>query len=144
VVLAVALAIASTPHFVRATVPPLDSLPWAAVDRLTAPRVPLAVLYVQSRCSHCSRAAVTFDSIAAAIRVPGIVVTSDSASVADAYRAKLSLRSAIALDTARRLMTALEIESVPTLVVFGRDGSRRLTVGFRDRSAYSRLMRSIR
>ena len=142
--LAVAMAIASTPHFVRATVPPLDSLPWADVHRLTEPHAPLAVLYVQSRCSHCSPAAAAFDSIAAAIGVTGIVVTSDSAPVADAYRAKLSLRSPIALDSERRLMTALRIESVPTLVVFGRDGSRRLTVGYRDRSAYARLLRSIR
>jgi hypothetical protein len=142
--LAIALAVVSTPRFARAKVPPLDSLPWGAVARHVRPRPPLALLYVQSRCSHCSRAGVAFDSIAAALGVDAIVVTSDSAPAAELYRAKLSLHVPIALDTTKALLHALKIQSVPTLIVFGRDGSRYLAVGFRDSAPYRRLMSSLR
>jgi hypothetical protein len=142
--LAVALAVVSTPRFARAKVPPLDSLPWAAVVRHPRPRVPVALLYVQSRCSHCSRAAVAFDSIASALGVDGIVVTSDSAPVAESYRARLSLHAPISLDTSKALLHALKIQSVPTLIVFGRDGTRYLVVGFRDAAMYRRLMLSLK
>lgn len=142
--LAIALAVISTPRFARAKVPPLDSLPWAAVARHERPSAPVALLYVQSRCSHCSRAGITFDSIVASSGVNGIIVTSDSAPVADLYRAKLSLRAPIALDTVRALLHALKIESVPTLIVFGRDGARYLAVGFRDAATYRRLMSGLK
>ena len=142
--LAIALAVISTPRFARAKVPPLDSLPWAAVARHTRPTAPVALLYVQSRCVHCSRAGVTFDSIVSALGIDGIVVTSDSAPVADLYRAKLLLRAPIALDTARALLHALKIQSVPTLIVFGRDGASYLAVGFRDARAYRRLMLALK
>jgi hypothetical protein len=141
--LAIALAVVSTPRFARAKVPPLDSLPWAAVARQVRPEAPVALLYVQSRCSHCSRAAATFDSLASALGIKGIVVTSDSAPAADLYRARLSLHAPIALDTTRALLHALKIQSVPSLVVFSRDGSRYLTVGFRDAATYRRLLRSL-
>jgi hypothetical protein len=142
--LAIALAVISTPRFARARVPPLDSLPWAAVGRHARPKAPVALLYVQSRCSHCSRAGVTFDSIVSALGVDGIVVTSDLAPAAELYRAKLSLHAPIALDTTKALLHALKIQSVPTLIVFGRDGSRYLTVGFRDAAPYRRLMLSLK
>ena len=142
--LAIALVMISTPRFARAKVPPLDSLPWAAVTRHARPTAPVALLYVQSRCSHCSRAGVTFDSIVTTLGVGGIVVTSDSAPVADLYRAKLALHAPIALDTARALLHALKIQSVPTLIVFGSDGSRYLAVGFRDAAPYRRLMSALK
>ena len=142
--LAIGLAVISTPRFARAKVPPLDSLPWAAVARHERPRTPAALLYVQSRCSHCSRAGATFDSIVTALGVHGIVVTSDSAPAADLYRVKLSLHAPIALDTTRALLRALKIQSVPTLVVFGRDGSRYMAVGFRDPAQYGRLLLSLK
>jgi hypothetical protein len=142
--LAIVLAVVSTPRFARAKVPPLDSLPWAAVERHARPRAPVALLYVQSRCSHCSRAGASFDSIAAALGIDGIVVTSDSAPAADLYRAKLSLHAPIALDTTRALLHALRIQSVPTLVIFCRDGSRYVAVGFRDRAQYGRMLQSLK
>ena len=143
-VLAIVLAVVSTPRFARAKVPPLDSLPWAAVARYARPRAPVALLYVQSRCNHCSRAGIAFDSIATALGVEGIVVTSDSAAAADRYRLKLSLHAPIALDTTRALLHALKIQSVPTLVVFGRDGSRYFAVGFRGAAPYRRLLQSLK
>ena len=142
--LAIVLAVISTPRFARAKVPPLDSLPWAAVAHHARPVAPVALLYVQSRCVHCSRAGVVFDSIATALGVDGIVVTSDSAPTAERYRAKLSLHAPLALDTTKALLHALKIRSVPTLIVFGRDGTRYLAVGFRDAAAYRRLMSSLK
>lgn len=141
--LAVALAVATTPRFARAKIPPLDSLPWASVGRLEAPNAPLAVLYVQSRCTHCSGAAAAFDSIARNAALQVVMITSDSAPAADAYRTRLSLRHPIALDTTRAMMRALRLQSVPTLIVFSRDGSRHLVVGFRGASAYRSLLRSL-
>jgi hypothetical protein len=142
-VLAAVLAVASTPRFARAKVPPLDSLPWNAVAGIERPRTPLALLYVQSSCSHCSAAARAIDSLALAGHFRAVIVTSDSAAAADAYRAKLSLRSPIALDTAKAMLHALNIESVPTLIVFAPDGARHLVVGFRGDAPYRRLLRSL-
>jgi hypothetical protein len=141
--LAVVVAVTTTPRFVAAKVPRLDSLPWSAVGQ-SAPRAPVALLYVQSACSHCSAAASALDSMARTATAHVIVMTSDSPSAANAYRAKLSLREPIALDTSRAMMHALQIHSVPTLIVFSRDGTRHLLVGFRGARAYGSLLHSIR
>jgi hypothetical protein len=141
-VLAVVVAVTTTPRFVAAKVPPLDSLPWNAVN-MAAPHSPVALLYVQSRCIHCSAAASALDSLTRTGPTHGIVMTSDSLTAARAYRAKLSLREPIALDTSRAMMHVLQIHSVPTLIVFASDGSRHLLVGFRGPRPYGNLLRSV-
>ena len=141
--LAVVLAVTTTPRFARAKVPPLDSLPWAAVQRVGPVHAPIALLYVQSGCSHCSAAAVALDSLALHARVRAVMVTSDDHRAADDYRTKLSLREPIAVDTTRAMMHALGVHAVPTLIVFARDGTTRLAVGFRGASAYRKLLRSL-
>lgn len=142
-VVAVALAVTTTPRFASAKIPPLDSLPWSSVARVQEPRAPVAVLYVQSGCSHCSPAAAAFDSMTSTRLMVGIIMTSDSAPAADAYRKKLSLRRPIALDSSKAMLHALQIRSVPTLIAFSRDGTRRVVVGFRDARAYARLLRAL-
>lgn len=141
--LAVVLAVATTPGFARAKVPPLDALPWEAVERAATVHPPVALLYVQSACSHCSAAAVALDSLARLEHVRAIVLTSDTPSAADAYRTRLALPQPIALDTTRAMMHALGVHAVPTLIVFARDGSTRLAVGFRSAAAYRKLLHAL-
>lgn len=141
--LAVVTAVATTPGFARARVPALDSLPWGAVERVAPVHTPVALLYVQSGCSHCSAAAVALDSIARAVHVRAIMLTSDDERAADRYRAKLSLHEPIALDTTKAMMRALGVHAVPTLFVFANDGSTRLAVGYRGAAAYRRILRSV-
>jgi hypothetical protein len=141
--LAVVMAIATTPGYARAKVPALDSLPWSAVKGVAPVRAPIALLYVQSSCSHCSAAAVALDSIARHTRVRAVVLTSDDGHAADGYRAKLGLREPIALDTSKAMMHALGVHAVPTLIVFAHDGSARVAVGFRGAAAYRRILRSV-
>lgn len=139
--LAGALAVMSTPRFAGARVPPVESLPWPASVRAEA-RSPLALLYVQSGCGHCSRAAQIFDSVFAVSSTRAIVATNEGPQSADAYRAKLGLRLPIASDSGGALIRALGTRAVPTLVLFHADGSRQLVVGFTDEVPYRTLLES--
>jgi hypothetical protein len=139
--LAGVLAIVSTPRFAGARVPPVESLPWPASVRAEA-RAPLALIYVQSGCGHCSRAAQLFDSVFAISSTRAIIATNDGAEAADAYRSKLGLRLAITRDSGAALIRALGTGAVPTLVLFHADGSRQLVVGFTDEAPYRSLLAS--
>ena len=140
-VLAGILAIVSTPRFAGARVPPIETLPWPAAVRAEA-EAPLALLYVQSRCGHCSRAAVMFDSVFALSSTRAIIATDDDSAAAEAYHAKLGLRLPITRDSGARLIRALGTRSVPTLVLFHADGTRQLVVGFTDEGPYRDLLQS--
>ena len=140
-VLAGVVAVVSTPRFAGARVPPIETLPWPAAVRADA-EAPLALLYVQSRCDHCSRAAALFDSIFALSSTRAIIASNDDSGAAEAYRAKLGLRLAITTDSGAQLIRALGTRSVPTLVLFHADGSRQLVVGFTDDARYRGLLES--
>jgi hypothetical protein len=139
-VLAGLVVAVSTPRYAGAHVPPAAALPWprdaAAEDR----RLPFALLYVSSRCEHCSRAAVLIDSAVAAGRLRGFVVTNDARAVAAAYRQQLHLHRPIVLDPASALLHALDTHAVPTLVLFHSDGKRQVMVGFMRDATYRRAL----
>jgi hypothetical protein len=126
----------STPRYAGARVPAAVDLPWPATVTVAARRPPFVLLYVDSHCAHCSRAAVLVDSIAALKGVRAIIATSDSRNDADAYRRKLGLRLPLALDSSGALMHAVGTRSMPTLVLFHLDGSRQLIVGFTHDAPY--------
>jgi hypothetical protein len=65
-----------------------------------------------------------------------VIVTNDNRADADAYRARLGLHLPLHLDSASALMRALGTRAVPTLVLFHRDGSRQLLVGFMSDAPY--------
>ena len=138
-VLAGILAVVSTPRFAGARVPPVDALPWPTSARAGI-EAPLALLYVQSRCSHCSRAAVIFDSVFALSNTRAVIATNDDSTEADAYRGKLGLRLPITIDSGARLIHALGTRAVPTLVLFHADGSRQLVVGFTDDAPFRAIL----
>ena len=121
--------------------PPVESLPWPASVRAEA-RTPLALLYVQSGCGHCSRAAQLFDSVFALSSTRAVIATNDAPESADAYRTKLGLRLPITSDSGGALIHALGTRAVPTLVLFHADGSRQLVVGFTDEAPYRSLLES--
>lgn len=130
------IAVLSTPRYAGARVPPADELPWPPTVAAAARRPPFVLLYVDSRCAHCSRAATLVDSIVAAKGVGAIIVTSDRSSDAGAYRRKLGLRLPLTLDSSSTLMHAIGTRAVPTLVLFHADGSRQLIVGFTHDAPY--------
>ena len=120
----------STPRYAGARVPVADALPWPASVRPEARRLPFVLLYVDSHCAHCSRAAVLVDSVAR-VRAPrATIATRDDSADAEAYRTRLGLHLAITLDSSGALLDALGTRSIPTLVLFHADGSRQLVVGF--------------
>lgn len=138
-VLAGILAVVSTPRFAGARVPPIEDLPWPANIR-PGVEAPLALLYVQSRCGHCSRAAAIFDSVFALSSTRAIIATNDDSADERAYQAKLGLRVPITIDSGSRLIHALGTRAVPTLVLFHADGSRQLVVGFTDEAPYRAVL----
>jgi len=140
-VLAAVVATVSTPRFAGARVPGIEALPWPASVREAA-RAPLALLYVQSGCGHCSHAALIFDSVFALSSTRAIIASNDSQQVLERYRAKLGLRLDIARDSGGALIRALGTGAVPTLVLFHADGSRQLVVGFRNEEPYRELLQS--
>jgi len=129
-VLAALVAAVSTPRYAGARVPAARDLPWPSSVRAADREPPFVLLYVDSHCSHCSRAATLVDSVVAARGLRGIIVTADGPADADAYRRRLGLHLALTRDSAAALMHAIGTRSVPTLVLFHADGSRQLLVGF--------------
>ena len=120
----------STPRYAGARVPAAGDLPWPPTVRAADRVLPFLVLYVDSRCAHCSRAATLVDSIAAARGLRAIVVTRDAPADAEAYRRRLRLHRPLTSDSSAALLHAIGTRSVPTLVLFHGDGSRQLVVGF--------------
>lgn len=128
-------AVLATPRFAGARIPRLEQLPWPAETRAGL-EAPVALLYVQSGCSHCSHAAAVFDSVLARSRVRAIIATNDSPDEASAYARKLGLQLPINVDSGGGLIHALGTRAVPTLVLFHADGSRQLVVGFTGEARY--------
>lgn len=134
-VLAGVAALLVTPRFAGARIPPLHRLPWPAEVRAGL-EPPLALLYVQSGCSHCSHAAAVFDSVLARSRIRAIIATNDSRADASEYGRKLALQLPVTVDSGGALIHALGTRAVPTLVLFHADGSRQLVVGFTSDARY--------
>ena len=125
------LAVAvSTPRYAGARVPAAADLPWPPTVRAVDRTLPFVLLYVDSRCSHCSRAATLVDSIVAARHLRGVIATRDDSADAEAYRRRLAIRLPLTRDSGAVLMHAIGTGAVPTLLVFHVDGSRQLVVGF--------------
>ena len=97
-------------------------------------------MYVDSQCRHCSRAAVLVDSVVNARKLRGIIVTSDARADANAYQRRLRLHIELHLDSASTLIHALGTRAVPTLVLFHRDGSRQLVVGYTHDAPYRKAL----
>lgn len=126
----------STPRYAGARIPGAGELPWppgvSAVDR----QAPFVLLYIDSHCAHCSRAATLIDSLAVARGLRAVIATHDTREDAGAYRARLALRLPLRLDSSAALLHALGTRSVPTLVLFHADGSRQLVVGLTSEARY--------
>lgn len=126
----------STPRYAGARIPASADLPWPTAVRAADRRPPVILLYVDSHCAHCSRAATLVDSVAAARGLRAVIATRDTPKDAGAYRARLGLRLPLVLDSSAALLHALGTRSVPTLVLFHADGSRQLVVGFTSEARY--------
>ena len=126
----------SAPRYAGARIPPAGDLPWPATITAAERELPFALLYVDSHCAHCSRAAVIVDSVATARGLRAIIVSADSPGDGEAYRRRLRLGHAVASDTASAMIHAIGTRAVPTLVLFHRDGSRQLVVGFTSDGRY--------
>ena len=118
-VLAGLLVVATTPRYAGAKVPPAAELPWPSAVKPVDRRPPLALLYVDSHCAHCSRAAIVLDSVATARRLRTVIATRDSSGA---------------------LLRAIGTRAVPTLVLFHADGSRQLVVGFTRDARYRAVL----
>jgi len=134
------LAIISTPRYAGARVPSAAELPWPPAIPAAARQLPFALLYVDSHCPHCSRAAILVDSVAAARGGRATIVTRDSPVDAAAYGGRLRLHRALVPDTSGSLLRAIGTRAVPTLVLFHADGSRQLVVGFTNQRRYRRAL----
>lgn len=126
----------STPRYAGARIPSAVALPWPAAIAPEERQLPFALLYVDSRCAHCSRAAVIVDSVATTLGLRAIIVSADDPAEAEAYRQRLRLGRSLASDSSNALMHAIGTRAVPTLVLFHRDGSRQLVVGFTSDGRY--------
>jgi hypothetical protein len=140
-VLAGAVVAGSVPRYAGARVPRARDLPWPSTVRARA-TPPFALLYVQSACTHCSRAAVLFDSLTHLRGIAAVIATNDPLPAAERYRAKLGLQTRLAIDSGGVLIRALATQSVPTLVLFHADGSRQLVVGFTGDRRYRAILES--
>lgn len=139
-VLAGLVVIASTPRYAGARVPPAAGLPWPSAVQPAARRPPLALLYVDSHCAHCSRAAILVDSFAVARRFRAVIATRDTPPDAEAYSRRLQLHTPLTRDSSGALLRALGTRAVPTLVLFHADGSRQLIVGFTRDARYRAVL----
>jgi hypothetical protein len=126
----------STPRYAGARVPVSADLPWPPAVRAADRVPPFVLLYVDSHCAHCSRAAILVDSVAAARGLHAVIATRDTPDDASAYRARLALHLPLVLDSSAALLHALGTRSVPTLVLFHADGSRQLVVGLTNETRY--------
>lgn len=126
----------ATPRYAGARVPSAADLPWPSAMAASERQLPFVLLYVDSHCSHCSRAAVLVDSLVVAHDLRAVFVSNDTRADADAYRARLGLHRPLVLDSSAALIHAIGTGSVPTLVLFHADGSRQLLVGFTHDAPY--------
>lgn len=126
----------STPRYAGARIPAAAELPWPPGIGAAERRLPFALLYVDSHCAHCSRAAILVDSVAVARGLRATIATRDTPGDARAYGARLALHRPLTVDTSAALLHALGTRSVPTLVLFHADGSRQLVVGFTNEARY--------
>jgi hypothetical protein len=126
----------ATPRYAGARVPTAASLPWPSTVKPGERQLPFVLLYVDSHCPHCSRAAVLVDSIAVTRGLRAVFASRDTPADADAYQARLGLHRRVAVDSSASLIHAIGTGSVPTLVVFHADGSRQLLVGYTDDAPY--------
>ncbi len=129
-VLAALVAVSSTPRHAGARVPAAAELPWPTRAAVSDRRLPFLLLYVDSHCEHCSRAAILVDSVVTARGLRAVMVSDDAPADADAYQHRLGLHLRIETDSASALLHAIATRAVPTLVLFHADGSRELVVGF--------------
>ena len=129
-VLAALVAVISTPRHAGARVPAAAELPWPARAAVSDRRLPFLLLYVDSHCGHCARAAILVDSVATARRLRALIVSNDAPVDANRYQHRLGLHRRIETDSASALLHAIATRAVPTLVLFHADGSRELVVGF--------------
>jgi hypothetical protein len=129
-VLAGLVVAVSTPRYAGARVPQAAMLPWPVGTVRADTRPPFALLYVDSHCAHCSRAAIVADSIATARGLRAVIATRDGRAEADAYARRLRLHLPLTVDSSGALLRAIGTGAVPTLVLFHADGSRELIVGF--------------
>lgn len=135
-VLAGLVVVRSTPRYAGARVPPAADLPWPASIHPDDRRLPFVLLYVDSHCAHCSRAAVLADSIARTRSLRAVIATRDDSTDAAAYRERLALHRPLTPDSSAALLRALGTRAVPTLVLFHSDGTRQLLVGLTDEKRY--------
>lgn len=140
--LAGTVALIATPSHIEAKVPPLDALPWS-VSGTDRPDLPVAILYVDERCSHCGPAAREASASASASGATLLVVGRGSRDSTRDYGRRLALRSPIGADTSGALGRALGVRAVPALFLFARDGQRAVLVGFRG-GDYARALRRLR
>ena len=133
----------STPRYAGARVPAAADLPWPPTVRAVDRVIPFVLLYVDSHCSHCSRAATLVDSVVTTRHLRGIIVTKDDSADAAAYSRRLALRLPLRRDSGAALMHAIGTRAVPTLVVFHADGSRQLLVGFTKDGTYRHTLAEI-
>ena len=139
-VLAGVVATLSTPRYAGARVAAAEQLPWPPAVSRADRRLPFLILYVDSHCAHCSRAAVLVDSVATARGLRALIVTGNSAAEAAAYRTRLGLALPIVADSGSALIRAIGTRSVPTLVLFHPDGARELVVGFTRDDRYRKTL----
>ena len=129
-VLAGLVVAGSTPRYAGARVPAAAMLPWPPGIHHADIRPPFVLLYVDSHCAHCSRAAVLADSIATARGLRAVLASRDTRADADAYAQRLGLHRPLVVDSSGALLRASTTRAVPTLVLFHADCSRELIVGF--------------
>ncbi len=134
------VGVLATPEYAGARVPAAADLPWPRAVAPADREPPFVLLYVDSHCAHCSRAAVLVDSVVHVRHLRGIFVTSDAPDDASAYRQRLGLHLELRLDSASAMIHALGTRAVPTLVLFHRDGSRQLVVGFTHDAPYRKAL----
>ena len=139
-VLAGLVAVISTPRHAGARVPTAAELPWPTSAAVSERRLPFLLLYVDSHCAHCSRAAILVDSVATARGLRAVMMSNDAPGDALAYQRRLGLHLRIESDSASALLHAIATRAVPTLVLFHADGSRELVVGFTRDAPYRAML----
>lgn len=143
-VLAGIVAVVVTPTQVTATVPPLDALPWGTVVGAATPTLPLAILYVSERCSHCGPATRAASAAASDLGATLLVVARGRVDSTRRYAERLAVAAAVVADTSGTFGRALGVRAVPALFLFARDGQRSVVVGFRGRRGYERALGTLR
>jgi hypothetical protein len=115
---------------------PAARVPLASLDVVRGPAhvtAPVALLYIDRSCPHCRPAAIRFDSLARATRVPAFIVSNDrrdSAAALARYAASAGVRATgLALDTGHALARAERLAAVPVLVLVDRFGAATIAYG---------------